>query len=105
MALLSEIRPLPIIEALKLYDILGKYIPSDMDHDETVIEFAGRIIDNVVEDRSTAIIDALVLMTKMSVSELGGFSSDYQLKLFADGLIINDVVSLKRFCEGIYYGR
>ena len=104
MALSFGIQPLPIEKALELYDILGEYLP-DFSEDDTVLDFVGKIVNNTVEDQSTAIIDALCLMTNMDVKEILDFSSEIKLKMFITGLTMNDVVSLNRFCKDIRYDR
>jgi len=38
---------LTLREALELYDILGKHIPEIEDVDDDIVEFVGKIIDNV----------------------------------------------------------
>lgn len=95
-------KALPIEKALELYDILGKYLP-EFDKDSQVLEFVGTIVDNIVNDGSTAYVDSICLMTNKSFSEIRNFSPNTLIEIFTLGLVINDIVSLKSFCEEINY--
>ena len=104
MVLSYGIQPLPIEKALELYDILSEYLP-EFTENTSVLDFAGTIIDNIVEAKSTAYVDALRLMTNKSVNELVDLSSEFRFELFAIGLVKNDIVNLSVFCRNIGYGR
>jgi len=95
---------LPIAKAFELYDILGKYLP-EFSEDTHILDFIGTIVDSIVDDKSTAFIDALCLMTGKSVEVIADFPSEMHLKLFATGLTINDIVSLREFCKDVGYVR
>lgn len=96
------IKPLKLSEALELYDLIGRFIPDTLD--EQIIEFVGKIVDNIVEDDPTAYANALTLMTKMQVNELAEYPTSHLLELFVAGLTVNDIVHLKEFCKDINYG-
>jgi hypothetical protein len=95
-------KPLNLENALKLFDLLGEYIPDDVDETQ-FIGFVGKIVHNMREDESSAFVDALVLMTGHSENEILEFPPEFGLKLFMNGLIINDVIRLKKFCKEIRY--
>lgn len=103
MALSLGLKPLKLSEALKLYDLIGRFIP-EQTLDEQIIEFVGKIVDNVVENDPSAYAEALLLMTKMDIEELTKHSTNELLKLFVTGLTVNDIVHLKQFCKDINYG-
>lgn len=96
--------PLNLEKALQLYDMLREYLPEDNIDELRVLDFIGTIVDNIADDNSTAYIDSLMLMSGLSLAELEGFSSEYLLEMFATGLIKNDIVNLRRFCNEINYG-
>lgn len=96
--------PLNLEKALQLYDMLREYLPEDNIDELRVLDFIGTIVDNIADDNSTAYIDSLMLMSGLSLAELEGFSSEYLLEMFAAGLIKNDIVNLRRFCNEINYG-
>lgn len=102
MVLSYGIQPLPIEKALELYDILSEYLP-EFTENTSVLDFAGTIIDNIVDAKSTAYVDALRLMTNMSLEEIIEFPTDIQIKIFITGLTENDIVSLDQFCKDIGY--
>jgi hypothetical protein len=83
-----------------LYDILGEYLPATWD--APIIEIIGTIVDKIIADGSGAYIDALMLMMDMSLEEISGFQSEYLVELFTKCLVLNDIVNLQKFCEGIY---
>ena len=97
------IQALPIAKALELYDILGKYLP-EFSEDAHILDFVGTIVDNIANEESTAYADAIMLMTNHTLEELQEFPTDFLLKLFSTGLLMNDVMNLRRFCEDIGYG-
>jgi hypothetical protein len=103
VALSYGMKPLNLEKALKLYDLLGEYIPDEIDETQ-FIDFVGKIVHNIREDEPSTFIDALVLMTGHSEDEILEFPPEYGLKLFMNGLIINDVIRLKEFCREIHYG-
>jgi len=98
------IQALPIAKALELYDILGKYLP-EFSEDTHILDFVGTIVDNIVEDKSDAYVEALCLMLGKDVPEVISLSSEERLKLFSIGLSVNDISNLKMFCEDVSYGR
>jgi hypothetical protein len=93
-----------LVNAIKLYDLIGKYIPEQFP-DEHIINFIGRIVDNVVEDESTAYIDVICFLSGKSLEEVLLLESEKRLELFSKGLVINNISVLKEFCEGIGYGK
>jgi len=88
-------------QALELYNLLGEYIPEEL---EDGLEFVREIIDNISNDNFGAYADAICLMFGFELKELEGFSTDYLLKLFTDGLIANNIIGLRDFCRKINYG-
>ena len=80
------IQTLPIHKALKLYDLLGEYLPDVID-EQHVLDFVGTIVDNIAEAKSTAYADALCLLTKYDFDDLKEFSADVLLEMFVTGLL------------------
>lgn len=87
---------------MELYDLIGKYLPK-RSGEEHILDFIGKIVDNVVEAKSTAYIEAICLMTKRSVSEIVELPSERRLELFSIGLITNGIFDLDKFCKDINY--
>ena len=100
----SSEKPLNLKKALELYDILGKYIP-DVPSDKTVLEFVGKIVDKIVEDGSSAYIEAICLMTGYIFEDLQNLAPEERLMLFMDGLMLNNIINLVKFCKDIGYDR
>ena len=103
MATSFGIKPLPLRKALQLYDLIGSHIPEHVEG-EHIIDFVGKIVNSIAEEKSTAYIDALILMTGDSLNVLQGFSSVTLLEMFTVGLTVNDIIGLNKFCKEINYG-
>ena len=102
MALSYGIKPLPINKALQLYDILGEFLPDAID-DGQIVDFVGKIVDNIASKQSGAYADAIMLMTNYDLEKLQGFSTSELLEMFTAGLIVNNIMELKKFCKEINY--
>lgn len=83
--------------------MIGEYIPEQVEG-EHIIEFIGKIVNSIVEEKSIAYIDALALMTGNDLQVLQGFSSLILIEMFTVGLTVNDIIGLKKFCKEINYG-
>lgn len=95
---------LTLDKALELYDILGKHIPDVQDEGMDILEFIGKIIDNInLSEDNLAYSLSLELMSGKTLQELDEMGSDNRLALFTDGLSQNKIVSLKSFCRNIGY--
>lgn len=81
-------------KAILLYEILEPYIPDKVPDD--AMEF----IEKVLEDKENgSYARALSLMTEHSMEELSEFSPEYNMKMFIEGIVVNDIFTLKKFCE------
>lgn len=104
MATLSIL--LNLKDALRLYDLLGSHIPKDVDENETINDFIGKIIHSiVVANEHRCLIDAIMLMSGKSQEEVLSLSPGEMVLTFSDGLVKNHILLLCSFCEEIGYGR
>ena len=99
----SNTKPLNLKEALELYDIIGKYLPDTLD--DRALDFMDKIISKIIDDGSSAYVDAICLMTKYKVSDLQLLESEELLILFMDSMTQNQIINLQKFCEEIGYAR
>ncbi len=92
-------------DALKLYDLLKDHLPEVNENDD-ILEFAGKIIDSIIKGSThRTYVDAIMLMTNKTQEEVLQLEVQEAIRLFMDGLIENDIVSLKSFCEELYNAR
>jgi hypothetical protein len=93
-------------DALKLYDLLKDHLPVVIDQDDDMLEFAGTIIDSMIKSSSHKnYVDAIMLMTGKTQDEVLQLGTQDALRSFMDGLVENDILLLKSFCEELYNGR
>lgn len=87
--------------ALKLYDILRDYFPSDyVDH----FDFVRQLIHNIASgENKGAYADALDVMLgrPMEADEMTGYTTGEIISLFSDKLIEVNIHELITFCESI----
>jgi len=83
---------------------LGKYLPEPVEG-EHIIDFVGKIVDNIAKDRSPAYAEAIMLMAGYSSDKLNEFNTMQLFEIFSSGLIINNIEELMKFCKEINYGR
>ena len=97
-------KPLTLDKALKLYDIIGKYLPEIEDDDIDALEFVGTIIKNIKElEQHKDYTDAIMLMSEKTWEEIKEMQSEKALELFIGGLTDNKIIELKSFCDAIGY--
>jgi hypothetical protein len=95
--------PLSLSNALKLYDILQEHLP-EFNKDEEPIEFIGKIIKNIrSSEKHRDYLDAVSIMTGISVIDLTRHSSEEVLEMFVNGLSTNKIISLKEFAQQVGY--
>ena len=94
--------PLNLEKALQLYTIIGKYLPENVDEYAEVFKFIGTIVSNINESGNHRdYVDAVLIMTDLSIDELLEMGYEEILGLFIEGLTVNQIISLKKFCESI----
>lgn len=98
---IAGIKILNLKKALELYDLLGEYLPENLEDD--VLTVMSEMVNNISDDDFGAYADALVLMTDKSLEELDEFPTPFLLELFIDGLVKNNIVELREFCRKINY--
>lgn len=96
-------KKLSIDEALQLYQIIGDYIP-DNASDEA--DFVGTIVHNIRNgDRPQDYVRALSLITGYTSEEITtGIDPHVSVEMFFEGLMVNQVSSLKKFCDRLSHG-
>lgn len=97
-------KPLPLTKALKLYDILSKYVPEEYDPDD-VFNFAGTIVKNIKNSGNHKdYLNALAIMLNKTVKEIIANSDPHEaIRLFIEGIIENQFPSLVEYCKKIGY--
>jgi len=95
-------KPLNLEKALQLYTIIGKHLPENPEIDMEIIDFVGTIVDSIVEQEEHPIlVQSIVLMSGMQISDVRMLEIDHITKLFVEGLLINRVTELKEFCKSL----
>ena len=95
-------KPLNLEEALELYSIIGKHLPENVDDDMKVLDFVGIILDSIIEkNEHSALVQSTALMSGIYIDNIRALESNDIIELFSEGLIINNVLDLKKFCESL----
>lgn len=96
-------KKLSIDEALQLYEIIGDYIPKDATDE---LDFIGTIVHDIrIGDRPTDYVKALSLLTGYTSEEITtGIDPEVSIQFFYEGLLLNQVKSLKEFCDRLSHG-
>lgn len=91
---------LSIEKAFTLYETIGKYVPEEIPSD--LIEFIGKILQEMIDSgEGDKYLQAVELMTDISIDDLVQMKHFDVVKLFVDGLVENDIFSLRSFCEAL----
>lgn len=95
-------KPLSIDKAFRLYEILAPYLPDEVGDD---FNFVGTIIENIKNSGNhRAYIEAIALMADMSFEEVLQYDPISEApSMFAEGLLYNNIIALKDFCEKVGY--
>ena len=90
-------KPLSIDKALQLYTILAPYLPDEIDDG---FNFVGTIIENIKNSGNHRdYIEAIALMNNIPVDIVLQYDpAGEALTMFAEGLVINNIVLLREFC-------
>jgi len=96
------LKPLNLEKALELYTIIGKHLPENVDDDMKVLDFVGIILDSIIEkNEHSALVQSTALMSGIYIDNIRALESNDIIELFSEGLIINNVLDLKKFCESL----
>jgi len=92
-----------IRDALSLYKILEPHLPVAFDRNEVAVSYIKEIVDSMVENDPEAYLKAVMLMSGNSREEMEKKypDGDRVLKLFIEGMIINQVIVLDDFCKQV----
>lgn len=96
-------KPLCIRDALSLYMILEPHIPEPFDRNEVAVSFIKEIVDSMAENDPDAYLKSVMLMSGNTREEMEKKypNGDRVLKLFIEGLIVNQVIFLNDFCKQV----
>ena len=98
-------KPLNLEKALQLYTIIGKHLPKKFDKNLDVLDFVGTIVGSIKKSGNHRdYIDSVVLMTGDDEQDILQLDPVEVLNIFTQGLMDNQIESLKRFCESINHG-
>ena len=101
----SDIQTLNLKDALLLYDLIGKHIPKNIDENTNILNFVGKIIDNIIEaNEHGRYVEAIILMDRILMEEVLSLGQEEAVMRFSEGLVRNHVILLCRFCEELGYG-
>ncbi|MBU2051389.1 MAG: hypothetical protein KKH61_20770 [Gammaproteobacteria bacterium] len=94
---------LNLTDALKLYDILKDHLPVDATN-LTAFHYAGKILDSIItKETHEDYLDAVALMNKCEIDDLIQNDVSEVFAAFIDGLIENEILEIKNFCEKVGY--
>ena len=94
--------PLNLEKALQLYTIIGKHLPENVDKDMKVLDFVGIILDSIIKkNEHSALVQSTALMSGIYIDNIRALESNDIIELFSEGLIINNVLDLKKFCKSL----
>lgn len=103
----KKIKPLTLIEALTLYEVLGKYLPDiNFETKELDVEdYSKTIYYNIVADEKPKVFaDALEIMAKKSLKDLLSMDDVERWLLFIECVGINQLWRLNGSLKDIGYG-
>jgi len=94
---------LNLSDALKLYDLIGQYLPDIISDDP--LDYIDDILSNMELDNNNDDYTKIVqLLSGKSLDDLLVMSGDEIISLVLLGLIENKVTNLRAFCENMNYG-
>jgi len=89
-------------KALQLVALLDPYIPANPDLNAPILDFIGKILSNIVENNKHAdYLASVELLTDIPVDDLVKRPVEDVFRLFTDGLIENQILSLVDFYRSI----
>jgi len=89
-------------KALELYSIIGKHLPENVDGNLDVLDFIGTIVNNIKESGNHRdYLDSVLILTEQDEQDILQLESIEVLNMFTQGLMDNQIISLKKFCESI----
>jgi hypothetical protein len=96
------VKPLSISNALKLYRLIGKYIP-ELSEADNGLEFVGKIIEDIkVSGNHRDYVEAVALMMGTTVESLvTELKMEEILTMFMEGLQDNKILFLQEFCKKV----
>ena len=94
---------LNLTNALRLYEILAPHLP-EYNSDTDLLEFAGKIVDNIIESGKHAnYVEAISIMENITMEEVTRLDANDRVNKFMVDLVENDVVYLIEFCRNMNY--
>jgi hypothetical protein len=94
-------KQLPLSDAVELFVILSPYLPDDK-ASTNILEFTGKIVENLQKSENQQnYFTAISLMTGKNTMDFLKIGAVKTLELFMDGLVINNILALKDFCEKV----
>lgn len=95
-------KPLSIRDALKLYRLIGKYLP-EVSKTTTGMEFIGKIIENIKDSGNHRdYVECVALMMGTTVESLiTELKMEEILTMFMEGLQDNKILFLQEFCKKV----
>ncbi len=97
---------LNLSNALRLYELVGKHIPTDIDEGTDILNFVGKIVHSLIDaNEHRNYIDAIVLLTGKTTEEVLEQPLDQSVLDFSAGLVDNHILTLCKFCRELGYDR
>lgn len=90
--------------AFRLYDLVGRHLPEDVKEDDDLLDFVDRIVESMINSgEHKNYIEAVVIMTEEPEAKVIVKSTTQILDDFSSGLVENEILYLKEFCESVRY--
>lgn len=97
-------RTLSLKEMFQLYDLVGKYMPKEEIKEDTVLQFIGKIVDNLIEaGKHSNYVDAILLMKHKRLEDIKDLPTKEIIGLFVEGLAENDIFAFRQFLNEVNF--
>lgn len=93
--------PLPLHQAIKLYNIIAEHLPDEI-KDEDAYEYIHAIMSSMKDkNKHVNYIEAIATIIGEPIEELFQYSTEEIINMFMEGLAVNKIVQLKSFMDEI----
>ena len=102
----KNLKPLTLVEAISLYEVLGEYLPDiSIDEELDVLEYAQTVMQNIVDDKSPKVLlTAFEIMAKKGLKDLLIMDDQERLLLLVECIGINQLWRLNELLRKVGYG-
>jgi hypothetical protein len=87
-----------------LYRLVGEYLPDMPDEDSDILEFIGKVVDNMIKaGQLTNYADAILLTSGKTIEDIKDLEPPEIIKLFVTGLSENNIFAFKEFLDEVNF--